>query len=338
LHRVITDGVGPAYLVAMTRIRLLLTLALLIHAGLLLGQAEVVPGVRLVRGAFVPGTQPDGNSVLFSTKEGLIVMDTGRHVPHTDTVLEVARSAKSPIVAVVNSHWHLDHIGGNAAIRKEFPGVTIYASGALAAARKGFLANYRAQLEDVLKTTTKSEEKTRYRTEIGLIDATPQLAPDVVITAGGIRKIAGHQFYVGLERSAVTAGDVWLLDEATGLLAAGDLVTLPAPFLDTACAPRWRQSLATLDRTGFQLLIPGHGPPLTHRQFDVYRESFSRLLECAESSAAKDVCVNGWLDGTAVLISPAEQTFTRGLMNYYVDALRRPAAERAKLCAVELTP
>lgn len=283
------------------------------------------------------GTQPDGNSVVFTTPEGLLVLDTGRHPQHAGSILDYARSEKSPIVAVVNSHWHLDHIGGNELIRKAFPGVTIFASDSLAAARKGFLANYRMQLEEVLKTAT-AEEKTRYRTEIALIDAAPRLAPDVVITGSGTRTIAGRDLYVGLERSAVTAGDVWLFDEKTGVLASGDLVTLPAPFLDTACAPRWKQSLATLDRTGFQLLIPGHGPPLTHRQFDTYRAAFDGLLQCTEGNATKSVCVDGWMEGTAGLVSPSEQTFTRSLMNYYVDGLRRPAAERAGLCAIERTP
>jgi len=319
----------------MMRLRLLLLTISLTGAGLLCAQTEAVPGIRIVRGTFVPGAQPDGNTVLFTAPDGLIALDTGRYVQHTTALFDAAASLELPIIAVVNSHWHLDHIGGNELVRKAYPGVTIYASDALAAARKGFLANYRGQLEEVLKTTASEDEKAKYRTEIGLIDAAPRLAPDVVIASSGSRTFAGRDLYVGLEHAAVTAGDVWLFDQKTGVLASGDLVTLPAPFLDTACAPHWLQSLDTLHKTGFELLIPGHGPPLTHKQFDMYRTAFRALLQCAASDAAKTVCADGWLLGITPLIPASEQAFTRSLMNYYVDVLRRPEAERAKLCATE---
>lgn len=42
-------------------------------------QSEIVPGISLIRGAFTPGHQPDGNTVVLSAPDGLIVIDTGRH-------------------------------------------------------------------------------------------------------------------------------------------------------------------------------------------------------------------------------------------------------------------
>jgi glyoxylase-like metal-dependent hydrolase (beta-lactamase superfamily II) len=296
-------------------------------------QNEVAPGIHLIRGRFVPGTQPDGNIVIFAAPDGLVVMDTGRHAMHTQSLLDFASAEKAPIAAVVNSHWHLDHIGGNDLIRHAFPKVTIYASDALASARTGFLANYHRQLEEMIAAkTTAPDAAARFRTELALIDDAAHLAPDVVIDAPVVRKIAGREFEVGLEHDAVTAGDVWLFDRQSGVLASGDLVTLPAPFLDTACAARWKESLDRIGRKNFELLIPGHGPPLTHRQFDGYRAAFSNLLQCASSASAKTSCIDGWIDGIAPLIRPDEQPFTRSLMNYYVDVLRRPAAETAKLC------
>jgi glyoxylase-like metal-dependent hydrolase (beta-lactamase superfamily II) len=311
----------------------LLSFAVLFGTCSALAQSEVAPGIQLIRGRFVPGTQPDGNTVIFAAPDGLVVMDTGRHAQHTQTLLDFAAAEKAPIAAVVNSHWHLDHIGGNALVRRAFPKVTIYASDALAEARTGFLANYHRQLEEmIVAKTTAPDAASRFRTELALIDDAAHLAPDVVIDAPGVRKIAEREFEVGLERYAVTAGDVWLFDRQSGVLASGDLVTLPAPFLDTACAPRWKESLDRIGRKNFELLIPGHGPPLTHRQFDVYRAAFGSLLQCAGSDATKASCIDGWINGIAPLIRPDEQAFTRSLMDYYVDVLRKPAAEAAKLC------
>jgi len=295
-------------------------------------QSEVAPGIRLIPGAVVPGTQPDGNSVVFTGKDGLVVMDTGRHVEHTKKILDLAAADKRPIVAIVNSHWHLDHIGGNGVVRHQFPKVKVYASGAFTEARTGFLANYHHQLEEVISKSTDTKEQNSYRTEMQLIDSADQLAPDVVIDKAGTRNIGGRGVMVGLETYTVTAGDVWLYDKESGVLAAGDLVTLPAPFLDTACPARWGEALGRLSKIHFKTLIPGHGAPMTHQQFETYRTAFGQLLQCSASKAEKNVCIDGWLNGVSVFLAPTERDFSKGMMGYYIDVLRRPAPAFAKLC------
>jgi glyoxylase-like metal-dependent hydrolase (beta-lactamase superfamily II) len=70
-----------------------------------LAGTEVVSGVHVVRGAFVPGSQPDGNSVIFVGREGVMVVDTGRHVSHPARISTFARQVKRPVQAVINTHW-----------------------------------------------------------------------------------------------------------------------------------------------------------------------------------------------------------------------------------------
>jgi glyoxylase-like metal-dependent hydrolase (beta-lactamase superfamily II) len=308
---------------------LLLTLFL---AAPLFAASEVVPGIHLIRGGFVPGSQPDGNSVILEAPDGLIVVDSGRHAEHTRAILEFAKAAGLPVKAVVNTHWHLDHIGGNALLRDAYPGLKIYASDALAGATKGFLANYHKQLEEMIANTPDAEGQKTFRSELAIIDSAPRLAPDAVIAASGPQTLAGRVLRVGLERNAVTAGDVWLYDANSGVVIAGDLVTLPAPFLDTACPAQWRASLDRLAKEDFALLIPGHGPPLTHKQFDLYRAAFDHLLTCAGGSGTKESCIDGWLRDAGPLIPKKDADFTRMLMAYYVDVLKRSPEDVAKLC------
>src|SRR4051794_5699964 len=108
-------------------------------APLLLLATALATGVDLIPGGFVPGTQPDGNTIVFRAPKGLVVVDTGRHPEHTEQIVDYAKEHHQKIAAIINTHWHLDHIGGNALLRREFPNVKIYASGAFAGARKGFL-------------------------------------------------------------------------------------------------------------------------------------------------------------------------------------------------------
>jgi len=291
------------------------------------------PGVTLLPGRMEPGGQPDGNTVVLRGPKGLVVIDTGRHPAHAQRILDLARAEQAPIAAVVNTHWHLDHLGGNLAIRRAFPGVRVHASGALAGARAGFLKDYRTQLAEVLAKATDEAAKAGYRAELGLIDAGKALGPDVVVRATGAATLAGRQVVLGLAPWAVTEGDVWVLDQATGVLAAGDLVTLPVPLLDTACPAGWQAALAALSRERFTVLVPGHGRPLDREGLAAYREGFDHLLACGASERPVAACVEGWLEDLGPLVPDGERPFASTLLGYYVQSSLRGDAERtARLC------
>lgn len=279
--------------------------------------------VTLVPGSFVRGQQPDGNSVILEGKHGLVIIDTGRHAAHTQKVLEKVAELKKPVEAVINTHWHLDHIGGNARVRQAYPGAHVYASGAFAGARTGFLAGYRAQLVELLKSTTDPAHRQTYETDLQLIDSADKLAPDVVIDRSQTLKLAGRNIDVHLAKHAATAGDLWMFDRASGTAIAGDLVTLPVPFLDTACPSGWSSALTDLEHTDFKLLIPGHGAPMTRADFVVYRKAFDNVVACSASSASKDACIDGWLKDAGPLLRNEDPAWVRMLTDYYVGAVLR---------------
>ena len=272
---------------------------------------------------------------MFEAPNGLVVFDTGRHPEHTQKIIDFAKSAKKPIVAIVNSHWHLDHVGGNVMLRKAYPEVRVYASGAIDDALHGFLANYRAQLEDAIaKAGDDATKIAPWKAEIALIDSGSALGPDERITEGGVRTIAGRTFRVGFERNAVTAGDVWLYEPATRVLASGDLVTLPAPLFDTACPERWRDALARLENVEFAQIVPGHGAVMSRTEFATYRGALSRLIDCAAGDDAKAACIEGWMRDAAPLVPAAEAKLARSLLDFYLIAsLRGDRGKRASLCA-----
>lgn len=298
------------------------------------GASAVAEGVDLVPGRFVQGAQPDGNSVVLRGPAGLIVIDTGRHAEHTRSILDCASRTGVPVAAVINTHWHLDHIGGNPRVREAFPEVRIWASGALAQARLGFLADYRGQLVAAIEASQDPAARAAWKQELSLIDAGPALAPDEVVTAGGSRTIAGRPLEIGLERHAVTAGDIWVLDPETGVLAAGDLVTLPAPLLDTACPSGWQAALDRLASLDFEILVPGHGAPMTKDELEVYRSGFAALRSCAASDRTDQACIDGWLHDLGPLVPEADRELARALLQYYLQSsLRAPHQTLDHWCA-----
>ena len=294
----------------------------------------VAPDVALLQGAFVAGQQPDGNTLLLRGRDGVVVFDTGRHVTHVQRIIDAARAARLPVVAIVNSHWHLDHVSGNAVLRDAYPQAQVYASNAIAGAMRGFLADYRQQLQAMLdKVPAESGDAAGWREEIARIDGGAKLFPTIPVMASRPLTLAGRPVQLGLETNAVSGGDVWMLDRQTGVLAAGDLVTLPAPLLDTACADGWREALGRLDAVGFTTLVPGHGAPMDHAGFKRYRVAFDNLLTCAAGTATSDTCRAHWLRDAGALIAPDDAALADSLLDYYIgQVLRAPQARRLKYC------
>jgi glyoxylase-like metal-dependent hydrolase (beta-lactamase superfamily II) len=295
----------------------------------------IAPGTYFVEGGATPNRQPDGNSIIIVAPKGLIVFDTGRRKEHAQRLLDLAREQNRPIAAIINSHWHLDHVGGNPLLRDAFPDIHVYASSAMDAARTGFLADYRAQLVTEMAQSAKNPEaQASMRTEIALIDAGAALGPTETITSSGPVNIAGRDLQLHLETRAVTAGDVWIFDPETRVLLAGDLVTLPAPFFESACPARWRASLAHLDKLPFDWLVPGHGAPMHKPAFAAYLRAFSNLLDCAAGDAEDRVCIDGWISDAAVLFTQSKDvSYARTLVGYYLNNyLRHPTERIRKFC------
>lgn len=296
--------------------------------------AAAALGWQLVPGSFVKGQSPDGNTVLIEAPDGLIVIDTGRHQAHQDAILAAAKARKKPIAAIVNTHWHLDHTGGNAEIRAAFPSIPIIASDAVDGALKGFFPRSRKSAEDYIASgKTPAEQIKEIRSDMAAMDDLANLRPTQVVRATGPVTIAGRKLDVHLERYAATAGDVWLYDSKAKLAVAGDLVVGLAPFMDTACPEGWRAALGHVAAAPFRTLIPGHGEPMDRAAFDTWRAAFGHLLDCAKETAGKQTCIDGWMRDAAPFIPDADKARVPAMIGYYIDTrLRAAPEEKARFC------
>lgn len=303
---------------------------------LLLGAASppVSANWHVISGQFEPGRGPDGNSVFLHAPDGLILVDTGRHPEHSARLIAHARAAGRPIVAVINTHWHLDHSTGNAEIRAAYPRAEVYASNAVEGALGGFLQLGREATERQLAAGEIPEPR---RAEVERFLATmadPQwLRPTRAVTASRTMTIGGRRLDVHLAPFAATEGDVWLHDPAARLVIAGDLVVVQVPFMDTACPEGWRRVLDEIARLDFDRLVPGHGETMTRPQFLAWRTAFGNLLDCAESDRPRADCIAGWRRDAAAFIPAGREVMTDEYVGYYLDMrLRAVPEERVRYC------
>jgi glyoxylase-like metal-dependent hydrolase (beta-lactamase superfamily II) len=288
---------------------------------------ELTPDTFLLAGAMLPQRGPDGNTVIFVAPSGLIVVDTGRHPWHSDGILAFAAARRLPISVIVNTHWHLDHSSGNGRVKAAHPGARLHTTRAVdrALGPDGFLTrNFAAArakpLDPKISATRREETELFFKT----MEASDGLRPDVVVDRPGTVSLAGRPLSVRVAANAVTDADLWLYDEATGVAVIGDLVTLPAPFFETACPAPWQAALDEVWATPFRVAIPGHGDPMTRGEFDIYRRAFRAFRSCVASSEPPAACAAEWTKGVASLLdTEAARHEATEFATYYVGFLRK---------------
>ena len=159
---------------------------------------------------------------------------------------------------------------------------------------------------------------------IATMDASDSLRPDVPVEQSGAMTLAGRPLSVRVAANAVTDADLWLYDEATGVAVIGDLVTLPAPFFETACPAQWQTALDEVWATPFRIAVPGHGEPMTRADFDTYRHAFGNFRTCVGTDGPAATCAAGWTkDVGPLLTTDGDRKQATEYATYYVDFLRK---------------
>lgn len=313
---------------------LLVAFTAFVSAACAVAQPTMPAGYHLVPGSLEPGRGPDGNSIFIDTPEGLILVDTGRHPAHRDALLAYARERGRPVAAIVNTHWHLDHSTGNAEIRAAWPRAPLYTSEAIEGALTGFLARSRASIQRQLDAGQIPDANLpEVWRAFAVMDQPDSLRPTRPVTRSGEMAIAGRRLQVSLAAFAATEGDVWLYDPAARVAVVGDLVVAPVPFMDTACPESWRRALGEIAATPFEVLIPGHGAPMTRAEFTVWRTAFGNLLDCGASQRPREDCIAGWRRDAAAFVPAGREAMIDGLAGYYIDSrLRAAPEERRRYC------
>jgi glyoxylase-like metal-dependent hydrolase (beta-lactamase superfamily II) len=298
--------------------------------------SSVAKGVWMIRGSFPPKRQPDANTVIFEVARAqFVVMDTGRHKWHRQAILDFVASRHGTVVAIINSVWHLDHVSGNPDLKRAYPGAKVYASRAIDGALKGFLPKSVEDTRPYLEAGKLPPETLEdLRNDIATIENGAALRPDVPVDASMSVRFGKRTLRLNLAPNAVTDGDVWVYDHASGILAAGNLVTLPTPFLDTACPEGWRRGLDQVWATPFTELVPSHGSPMTRTQFSTYRKAYGAVIDCAKTTRPKADCAVEWAKSVEPLLGPdpTERQRARDMTAYYVQDVLRANGGKSPIC------
>lgn len=202
-------------------------------------------GVHVLRGAV--------NSGLVETERGLLAVDTGLDRGAANRILRAAEELGRPVVAVLNTHAHADHHGGNAQLVRKL-GVPVYAP----AVEEMVIREPRYEGVYLFGG---AEPVTALKAKFLLAEPSPV---DHVVRAGERVAVDGREMEIvdlaghSLAQVGVRVGPVFFAADA--FFGEEALAKHGVPYLVDAA--RMRSSLETVASVAAEWYVPGHGEPL----------------------------------------------------------------------------
>jgi cyclase len=222
-----------------------------------------------------PKGESGANAGFVVGDDGIAVIDTFENAPAAQALLgEIRMVTKLPIKFVINTHYHLDHVAGNAVFAKE---------GAVIIAHRnvpGWIHTENLKFFGKNITPDQKSQVESLTSPNMLYDSSTELRLGSVVLR--IQFFPGH-----------TGGDsiVIVQQEKSAAVFCGDLFwrqTLPN-LIDASTLP-WTESLSTFTKFSAEspmIFVPGHGDPGNVSDVAAFRGYLSDLREWV-SIAKKD--------------------------------------------------
>ena len=225
---------------------------------------------------------------------GVLVIDTRSAPSHgAETRDEIAQLTSDPVVCVVNTHWHWDHVLGNSA----YPGVRIVGHERTAQVMRSMPHDLVAASVKWIGPSVAAE-----------LNESSVIAPDDVFADSLHIDLGDRKVLLAFHGKAHTDADISV--RCDGVLFAGDLLEQGAPpaFAD-AYPLQWPATLARHLADQYEIVVPGHGDVMS---------SAAAETQLAELRAVAMICSDK-VDDTDLPEAP------------YPDQVMAQARERAML-------
>ncbi len=298
---------------------------------------KVAEGVYSIRHPDAPDTFPQGNTLVVIGDREVFVVDSC-YLPSSarEDIAQIRQWTKKPVAYLLNTHWHFDHTMGNAEYLDAFPGAVVLAHAEtakrIAAVNPGWLERYpgRADRFRQLLADGKNANGTPFaQGEIDELNTAikgvapvavefaklksrlPELTPSLSFDHDVTFNLGNREVQVKFMGRGNTAGDAIAYLPKEQIVATGDLLDHPIPYLGGGYPDEEIETLNRISAMNIQTIVPGHGDVLHDKAFlnmtidflqDVvssvdkllYDPTASKSVEEMQKAVEKDIDVAGW--------------------------------------------
>jgi glyoxylase-like metal-dependent hydrolase (beta-lactamase superfamily II) len=220
--------------------------------------SKISPGLNLITG-------PGGNITALVGPDGIVMVDSFVPSRAADLAPVVRKLGTGPIT-LINSHWHFDHTGGNAAL-------------------SGLGAKIIAH--DSVRTRLGTEQ---YMADFQMkIPASPAASlPIVTVSDSATLYLNGEEIHLTHVAPAHTDGDIFIHFRKANILQTGDLFSNGFyPNIDSSSGGWIGGMVAAADRIlgivdAKTKIIPGHGPVGTKNDLKAARDMLAEAQDKIE--------------------------------------------------------
>ncbi len=214
------------------------------------------------------------NAGVIITDEGVVIFDSlGSPSLAYKLVQKIKKITDKPIVKVIVSHYHADHIYG-LQVFKELGAEIIAPDGVY-------------EYIDSEAASSRLEER-RFSLEPWVNDQTVVVTPDRIIDKSENFTLGGIKFSLNFIGKAHSDGDLTLYVENDRVLFTGDIIFEGrVPFLGSSDTKHWLATLEKMESQSPHAIVPGHGPwakdpkaiTLTRKYLAFMREKMGAAVE-----------------------------------------------------------
>lgn len=239
-----------------------------------------------------PGWVHGNTTVIIGTKEVFVVDSCQLSASAREDIAQIRRWTDKPVRYLLNTHWHLDHTGGNKDYMDAFPSLMIVTH---AETKKMMQATSMSLPSQALKDATATQARLQKAIETGkspngsalterdkteaqhrlvligaIIDqakAFTYLGPNLVFDRELDVDIGGREVQIKHWGRGNTTGDALVYLPRERILIAGDLLDHPVPFAYDGYPSEWIRTLTKMAQLDAETIVPGHGEVLHDKTF-----------------------------------------------------------------------
>lgn len=324
---------------------------------------QVTPSIyAYISAECTPAGVVSGNVTAIIGEESVLVVDSGSFPSATRKIIAHLKSVTNkPVRYLVNTHWHQDHIIGNAEFKDAWPSAVILAHSFTAkelakpgrgpgfpeaehAALKTELERLKPILEQGKTEDGKlltpenraalEERRDAYAAEFTEAPMMRLVGPEMAVSGNLEISLGKRKVEVMFLGTGNTPGDLVVYAPDENVLVTGDMVVSPTPFALGVNLKDWIETLVKLEAIDAAKIVPGHGQVMNNKDYirDVRLlfETTVQQINAAVAAGVQKEKATATIDVTSfkkkyVTNAMREGTFDTFFLNPVVNAAyRRP--------------